>query len=38
MQASKFADVQRAFVIKQGDEGEPVAEVCLPTFIAWPCS
>lgn len=28
MKASKFADAQKAFVIKQGEEGTPVAEVC----------
>lgn len=28
MKASKFTDAQKAFVIKQGEEGSPVAEVC----------
>jgi len=28
MKASKFTDAQKAFVIKQGEEGTPVAEVC----------
>ena len=27
MKASKFTDVQKAFVIKQGEEGTPVALV-----------
>lgn len=27
MKASKFTDAQKAFVIKQGEEGTPVAEV-----------
>src|SRR3546814_19453800 len=28
VKASKFTDAQKAFVIKQGEEGTPVAEVC----------
>jgi putative transposase len=28
MKASKFTDAQKAFVIKQGEEGAPVAEIC----------
>lgn len=28
MKASKFTDAQQAFVIKQGEEGTPVAEFC----------
>ena len=28
MKASKFTDAQKAFVIKQGEEGTPVAEIC----------
>lgn len=28
MKASKFSDAQKAFVIKQGEEGTPVAEIC----------
>jgi putative transposase len=28
MKASKFSDAQKAFIIKQGDEGTPVAEIC----------
>jgi len=41
MKASKFADAQKAFVIKQGEEGIPVAEVCRKagisqaTYFAW---
>ncbi len=27
MKASKFTDAQKAFVIKQGEEGTPVAEI-----------
>ena len=27
MKASKFTDAQRAFVVKQGEEGTPVAEI-----------
>jgi len=41
MKASKFTDAQKAFVIKQGEEGTPVAEVCrkagisLATYFNW---
>ena len=28
MKASRFTDAQKAFIIKQGEEGAPVAEVC----------
>jgi putative transposase len=28
MEASKFTDAQKALVIKQGEEGTPVAEIC----------
>ena len=28
MKASKFSDAQNAFIIKQGDQGRPVAEIC----------
>jgi putative transposase len=28
MQASNFSDVQKAFIIKQGEDGTPVAEIC----------
>ncbi|TCU15999.1 transposase [Rhizobium sullae] len=28
MKASQFSDAQRAFILKQGDEGVPVAEIC----------
>jgi hypothetical protein len=27
MKASKFSDAQNAFIIKQGEEGKPVAEI-----------
>lgn len=39
--ASKFTDAQKAFVIKRGEEGVPVPEVCRkaensqPTYFAW---
>ena len=41
MKASKFTDAQKAFVIKQGEKGTPVAEVCrkagisLATYFNW---
>lgn len=28
MTASKFSDAQKAFILKQGDDGVPVAEIC----------
>lgn len=28
MKASKFSDAQKAFILKQGNDGVPVAEVC----------
>jgi len=28
MKASKFSDAQKAFILKQGEEGTPVAEIC----------
>lgn len=34
MEASKFTDAQKAFVIKQGEEGTPVAEVCRKAGIS----
>ena len=27
MKASKFSDAQKAFILKQGEEGTPVAEI-----------
>ena len=34
MKASKFTDAQKAFVIKQGEEGTSVAEVCRKAGIS----
>lgn len=34
MKASKFTDAQKAFVIKQGEEGTPVAEICRKAVIS----
>jgi putative transposase len=34
MKASKFTDAQRAFVVKQGEEGTPVAEICRKAGIS----
>ena len=28
MKASKFSDAQKAFILKQGEQGLPVAEIC----------
>ena len=34
MKASKFSDSQIAFVLRQGDEGTPVEEICRKTGIS----
>ena len=34
MKASKFTDAQKAFIIKQGEEGTPVAEICRKVGIS----
>jgi putative transposase len=34
MKASKFSDAQKAFVIKQSEDGMPVAEVCRKAGIS----
>ena len=34
MKALKFTDAQKAFVIKQGEEGTPVAEICRKAGIS----
>ena len=34
MKASKFTDAQKAFILKQGKEGIPVAEVCRKAGIS----
>ena len=34
IKVSKFTDAQKAFVIKQGEEGTPVAEVCRKAGIS----
>lgn len=34
MKASKFSEAQKAFVIKQGEEGTPVAEICRKAGIS----
>lgn len=41
MKASKFSDAQKAFIIRQGDDGTPVEEICRKagisqaTYYAW---
>ena len=41
MKASKFSDAQKAFIMKQGDDGVPVAEICRKagisqaTYFSW---
>lgn len=34
MKASRFTDAQKAFVVKQGDDGVPVAEICRKAGIS----
>lgn len=34
MKASKFTDTQKAFIVKQGDEGTTVAEICRKAGIS----
>jgi putative transposase len=34
MKASRFTDAQKAFIIKQGEEGTPVAEICRQAGIS----
>jgi putative transposase len=34
MKASKFSDAQKAFIIKQGEDGTPVAEICRKSGIS----
>ena len=34
MRASKFTDAQKAFIIRQGDEGTAVAEICRKAGIS----
>ena len=34
MKASKFSDAQKAFIIKQGEDGAAVAEICRKAGIS----
>ena len=34
MKASKFTDAQKAFIIKQGEDGTSVAEICRKAGIS----
>ena len=34
MRASKFMDAQKAFIIKQGESGIPVAKICRKAGIS----
>ena len=34
MKASKFSDAQKAIIIKQGEDGTPVAEICRKAAIS----
>ncbi|ORE91081.1 transposase IS3/IS911 [Stappia sp. 22II-S9-Z10] len=34
MKASQFTDAQKAFIIKQGEDGRPVAEICRKAGIS----
>ena len=41
MKASQFSDAQKAFILKQGQDGVPVAEICRKagisqaTYFSW---
>jgi putative transposase len=41
MKASKFTEAQKAFILKQGEQGTPVAEICRKagisqaTYFSW---
>lgn len=35
MKASKFSDAQKAFIIKQGEDGTPVAGISQATYFSW---
>ena len=34
MKASKFSDAQKAFILKQGTDGMPVADICRKAGIS----
>jgi putative transposase len=34
MKASKFSDAQKAFILKQGADGVPVADICRKAGIS----
>ena len=34
MKASRFSDAQKAFILKQGADGMPVADICLKAGIS----
>jgi len=34
MKASRFSDAHKAFILKQGDDGTPVAEICRKSGIS----
>ncbi len=34
IKASRFTEAQKAFILKQGEEGKPVAEVCRKAGIS----
>lgn len=34
MKASKFSDAQKAFILKQGADGVPLADICRPAGIS----
>jgi putative transposase len=34
MKASKFTDARKAFILKQGADGHPVAEICRKASIS----
>ena len=36
MKASKFTEAQKAFTLKQGEQGTPVAEICRKAGVRCP--
>ncbi len=34
MKASKFSETQKAFILKQGNDGMPMAEICRKAGIS----
>ena len=35
MKASRFSEAQKSFILKQGADGMPVADICRKAGISW---